>query len=604
MIAGTAVQELGGICGENDYGTIIGSHATGSVITDGYSNNLGGLVGISMGGTIRDCYSTGSVEGGMEAGHIGGLVGDNSGGVISGCYSSSPVIVTANAWLAGGLVGRNAQSTVSNCYATGSVTAAEGSWYLGGLVGYNSASTIRNCYSIGSVLGGAYVGGLCGRHSVSGAITNSFWDKEASGILYSAGGLAMTTAEMMTESTYVGWNNGAWVIDEGRDYPHLLWEGTAGDVIDYEYPRTYPGDGRDQPFELDSPDDMLCMSLRPADWDKNFMMTGNIDMSSVIYYQPPTAFTGSFDGQGHVLENLTIDANIIGSRYYLGVFGKITGDGQVANLAVIDVNIVGGDGCRYVGGLCGENAEGTITRCFTTGWITGGAESDDLGGLCGDNERGTITQSYSSVSVYGGDDSHDLGGLCGKNEGTLENCYATGTVSGGDVRELGGLCGENHRRGIIRNCYSTGTVSAGGAEVGGLCGDNEGGTVSNSFWDIEASGVDASEGGAGLTTGLMKAESTYADSGWDFVDETENGSEDIWCICEGADYPKLTWQFIPGDFNEDCNVDLLDLAILAGRWSSADKGFLWCRGADLTNDGFVDSMDLKELAEHWLEGIE
>lgn len=600
VISGTTVQELGGLCGENDHGTIIGSNATGSVTAEGYSANLGGLVGISMGGTIRDCYSTGAVEGGTDSWHLGGLVGGNSGGVISGCYSSSPVTVIGDAWHMGGLVGWNTQSTVSNCYATGSVGAGEGAWYLGGLVGFNSASTIRNCYSIGSVLGGAHVGGLCGRHSVSGAITNSFWDKEASGVLYSAGGLAMTTAEMMTESTYVGWNNGAWVIDEGRDYPRLLWEGTPGDVIDYEYPRTYPGDGRDQPFELDSPDDMLCMSLRPVDWDKNFIMTGDVDMSSVIYYQPPTPFTGSFDGQGHVLENLTIDANIIGSQYHLGVFGKIEVDGRVANLAVVDVNIVGADSCRYVGGLCGENAEGTITRCFTTGWVTGGTESDDLGGLCGDNERGTITQSCSSVSVSAGDDSHDLGGLCGKNEGTLMDCYATGAVSGGDVRELGGLCGENHWRGTIRNCYSTGTVSAGGAEVGGLCGDNEGGTVVNSFWDVQASGLDASEGGTGLTTSEMKTKSTYADSGWDFVGETANGNEDIWCICEGQDYPTFTWQFVSGDFNADLKIDSRDLAILSMRWSSPDSGFLFCRGADLTNDGLVDCRDLMVFAESWL----
>jgi hypothetical protein len=536
-------HNIGGLCGANN-ARINGCYATGSVNTGRYSGVIGGLVGNSSGGTISNCYATGEVNSEDESNYLGGLVGYNCRGGIIGCYSEGAVIVYGHCNLLGGLVGYNQDATISNCYAKGSVSGGENSAMLGGLVGSNEDSFIRNCYSIGSVSGGTHVGGLCGRHSVGGAIVNGFWDKDASGNLYSAGGWAMTTAEMMSEATYVGWNNGAWVIDEGKDYPHLLWENTAGEVIDYEYPRTYSGDGEDQPFELDSPEDMLCMSQRPSDWDKNFVLTGDIDMSSVIYYQPPIPFTGNFYGQGHVLKNLTIDSNIIGSRYYLGVFGKIADNGQVANLGVEDVNIIGGDDSRYVGGLCGENSRGTITCCFTTGSITGGLESDDLGGLCGDNERGTISQSYSRVSITAGDESHDIGGLCGKNEGTITDCYATGAISGGKTREVGGFCGENHRRGIITNCYCTGPVS-GESQVGGFCGDKEGGdvtSVSNCLWDIETSGTLTSEAGTGLTTAEMQQAQTFLDIDWDFVDETRNGMDDIWWIDEGRDYPRLWWE--------------------------------------------------------------
>ncbi len=34
------------------------------------------------------------------------------------------------------------------------------------------------------------------------------------------------------------------------------------------------------------------------------------------------------------------------------------------------------------------------------------------------------------------------------------------------------------------------------------------------------------------------------DASWDFVDETENGTEDIWWILEGQDYPRLWWELI------------------------------------------------------------
>ena len=29
---------------------------------------------------------------------------------------------------------------------------------------------------------------------------------------------------------------------------------------------------------------------------------------------------------------------------------------------------------------------------------------------------------------------------------------------------------------------------------------------------------------------------------WDFVGETENGTDDIWWIDEGQDYPRLWWE--------------------------------------------------------------
>jgi hypothetical protein len=84
--------------------------------------------------------------------------------------------------------------------------------------------------------------------------------------------------------------------------------------------------------------------------------------------------------------------------------------------------------------------------------------------------------------------------------------------------------------------------------VGGLVGDDLKGTVKDSFWDIQTSGQAASAGGTGKTTAEMQMESTFTDAGWDFVEETANGTEDIWWILEGRegrDYPRLWWELIP-----------------------------------------------------------
>ncbi len=136
------------------------------------------------------------------------------------------------------------------------------------------------------------LGGLCGDNR--NIIIGCFWNKEVSGIPTSSGGRPKTTAQMMSAATYMGWNQGDWVIDDGNDYPHLAWEAAAAGlpVIPTAYPvRTYAGNGTNQPFELADSSDIVCMSLRTDDWDKNFVVTSDIDMSEVTDYFPPSIFS-------------------------------------------------------------------------------------------------------------------------------------------------------------------------------------------------------------------------------------------------------------------------------------------------------------------------
>ena len=51
-----------------------------------------------------------------------------------------------------------------------------------------------------------------------------------------------------------------------------------------------------------------------------------------------------------------------------------------------------------------------------------------------------------------------------------------------------------------------------------------------------------SSGGTGKTKAEMQTQSTFIDAGWDFLGESDNGTEDIWWIVEGEDYPRLTWE--------------------------------------------------------------
>jgi hypothetical protein len=160
---------------------------------------IGGLVGYSWGGFINSSYSKGiiNVTGSVENTHAGGLVG----GTVSG-------------------------DLISNSYSHANVSG--GNEYVGGLVG--RSSTLINCYSKGHVNAGGsiYVGGLTGMNQDT--ITSSYYDNQTSG--RTGGTIARTTAQMKNISTFTGWsiattqnfNNHAWSIDNGYDYPRLGWE--------------------------------------------------------------------------------------------------------------------------------------------------------------------------------------------------------------------------------------------------------------------------------------------------------------------------------------------------------------------------------------------
>jgi hypothetical protein len=152
----------------------------------------------------------------------------------------------------------------------------------------------------------------------------------------------------------------------------------------------------------------------------------------------------------------------------------------------------------------------------------------------------------------------------------------------------------------------------------------------DSFWDVNTSGQASSAGGTGLTTVEMQTRSTFTDAGRDFVGEVNNGTEDIWEICEGTNYPKFVWQIPVGDLVCPDGVNFDDYAYFAERWYETDYGDVngveltgdgkvnwddfglfaewWrasgcgeCGGADFTGEGDVDYLDLDVLAGYWLD---
>jgi len=212
-------------------------------------------------------------------------------------------------------------------------------------------------------------------------------------------------------------------------------------------------------------------------------------------------FDGILDGQGYEIRDLFINRP---DEDAVGLFRHVQREGVIKNIGMVNVTVIGR---MRVGGLVGLKGDGNVSNSYATGSVSG---SIDVGGLVGLNGAGNVSNSYSTGSVTG--DAH-VGGLVGLNWGTVSNSYSTGSVTGD-------------------------------AHVGGLIGRNNGGIVSNSFWDTQTSGQATSDGGTGENTTQMMDIATFSDVAWNItvVALNETNPAYIWNIVDGLTYPFLSWQ--------------------------------------------------------------
>lgn len=412
-------------------------------------DHVGGFAGDND-GTFRKCFCTGYVGGDT---YTGGFVGwnDNNAEITVSGSNCSVSGVGSSADSIGGFSGMN-EGELVDCYASGWVI---GYSTIGGFSGIcQTPGTIDQCYSSGKVTAVANSGGFLGS-STGGTITNSYWDTETSGYASSAGGTGRTTMQMMTQSTFSGWDFtlvGDGTINEWimAGYPHLQLENTAQISNAAELQLMSVNTSRDYSILND------ITATSTSDWNggDGFLPVG-----------PSTNhFNGNFDGNGFTITGLYIDRT---PSDYIGLFGYVDYNSIVKDIGLIDLYV---SGDSAVGGLIGYS-RGNISNCFVQGEIhSGGAE--DAGGLIGKQSGGWINNCSASGEVYG--DNYDTGGLVGELYNSYLNSSWTDIYVRGDDR-TGGITGWSHGVAGINDCYSSSTVCVDGNDedaVGGIAGVN------------------------------------------------------------------------------------------------------------------------------------
>ena len=188
------------------------------------------------------------------------------------------------------------------------------------------------------------------------------------------------------------------------------------------------------------------------------VLTANIDLNNEpwtpIGPSESGSYTGTFDGQGHTVRNLSVTVNVQPGR--AGLFGCVK-DGTIRKLTVAgSVSCTANQG--WCGGIAGYAMDETIENCASLCTVSCTGIDARVGGIVGlvdYNSRTLIIRDcYNIGKITGRSDngSGDAGGICGfYMNGKISNCYNVGEITGSGYVSKIAVSAYNDSR--PTNCY-------------------------------------------------------------------------------------------------------------------------------------------------------
>lgn len=545
MAVNTTSEYAGGFVGLGYGGTIRNCFALGNVSARGYS---GGFVGRSVygGNTYENCYAAGvvTVSGEQGNGFIGGnkpdsaFQYDQSKGVTN-CYFNSAAASAA----AYGAVGKSLDEMKTDTFLTAISGSDSGVWareadkngglpYLLGVAVPETAVTAqitvklaiasydKNSYTfnrMGDVItvtmdsnGNTRLVDLMDEAQRQGLLTYSYATTSTFGrFIHTINGRAVDAPDGWMFTVNDTLSNVSASLATVQNGDQVLWfEGTTENR--FQGPSWEELTGTPAAIswvDIETVDDLLALA-KAADAEtlgKNYRLKADLNLKDTPFNGIGSAgqpFTGMFDGQGHTISHVTVNAP---EGENVGFFNAIKG-ATIRDLKLVNVQIVGKEN---VGGLVGsarvqldssdlsKNVANLIGGCSVSGTVTG---TKNVGGLVGLNEGKTdpktlfsiasaVDKCAASVTVNG---KEMTGGLVGKNGGTITKSSSGGTVKGDTT--TGGLVGDSS--GDIYDSHTSCTV-AGSSHTGGFVGFSDG-AVKDCYSIGGVSGTDYTGGFAGV----------------------------------------------------------------------------------------------------------
>lgn len=237
-------------------------------------------------------------------------------------------------------------------------------------------------------------------------------------------------------------------------------------------------------IEIGTPEEFI--ELTKADFtalsNDIILLTADIDMigeSAIVPIGGSETFQGVFDGQGHVIKNLTI----INTGNCTGLFGYVGTEGQITRLGLQYITVSGNTNTGAFAGCL----TGSVTECYVTGNISGARYT---GGIAGMLHAGTIENCWVDVAFKG---TRYCGALFGGSD------YNTRYTTDASYSPVAGVIEDKAM--VIRNNLTMGTVSA-RRYAAGLIGD---------MGYSSASALEAFEGNVAWTESVSVSENDASD---------------------------------------------------------------------------------------------
>ena len=493
------------------------TQSTSSNFYRAYAGSIAGYVTTSS--TIKNCYSTGSVR---SNSYSGGISGYTYHSTISACYNVANVTGRWGGGISGGIGTKGLRmDVINNCFNLGSITYSSAG---GGIVGTGYAySNIKNCYNVGRAFAGI-IGSI--PEGCVHLIDCYYLDSSSMGIgsIYGGdikdGSVMCTKSEMETQNTFQNFSFGdIWEMGNSPTYPMPVLKNVP--LIPDNIDEFAGGFGTAFcPYLINSKEHLLNVEKYPSSHfrmiadiiftEDDFSLGGEFYNSGAgwisLCASDNAPFSGTFDGDGHIIKGLRQDMNVTDTTY-TGLFA-CSENATIKNLGILDiqVRVLGISASIYSGGILGYAGEDTtISNCYSTGVIDISSFASSYytayaGGIVGYSTYATIEKCWNSTEIYSyggsayaygggivgysniGDirycynlgkvESQYAGGIAGYAYSPIFDCYNVGTIRVEHYLCAGGIAGYIQGY-MIRNCYNLGTVTAGDfddAYAGGIVG--------------------------------------------------------------------------------------------------------------------------------------
>ena len=440
-VSGKSNTSFGSIAGVADGGTFEKIYSNAFVM--GGCNRVGGLIGVAQNNpiTMRECAFAGSARLTDQASYLGGLIGQTqAGGNIENCMNIGEVYHTFSGSLStaavGGLVGcvQTAELQIADSVNHSDAQYTSGN-YIGLIVGLNQSTvTMTNCHSILYTYATGANKNLIGNPAVNPSgctrqnkadvagdksrtvanVSNLFTSESAKGYwVCSADSLPVLSC--FADEYAGGTVDTSWYNESDTEF--VLTD--AADLYGFaQLSKTNSFAGKTVKLGAD-------IDLNPGCVADSTGMTGSPVLWTPIGDTSTYRFAGTFDGQGHTISGLFLDA----TATYQGMFQGTASAAVVRNFKL--KNSFLRSTAHYLGSIAG-NGMGTFEKIYSEAvvYANGGAY---IGGMIGNTSTGggiTMSDCWFAGSATINTRQNYLGGLVGRidYDSSIKNCIVTGEV--------------------------------------------------------------------------------------------------------------------------------------------------------------------------------